>query len=350
MKRIAIIGAAGYSGGELVECLLAHPRCAVAGLFASAKRAEGEKPQTIGELFPRLRARIDLPVEAADPARIAQLKPDAVFLCTPHAASHDLAPELLSAIPGVVVLDLSAAFRLKDASLYPRKYAFEHRHPRLLERAVYGIPELFRAQLRTADLVAVAGCYPTSAILPLRPLVAAGALAAAGRVIIDSTSGVSGAGRSPQVKTLFCEVSLQPYEVFHHRHNPEIDAYAGRPTLFTPHLGPYDRGILSTIHAELAPGWTAARCRDELARCYAAEPFVRLLPPGAWPSVAGVERTNFCDIGLAADDASGHLIVVSAIDNLVKGAAGQAVQCLNARFGWPETMGLPAAPPAEAAR
>lgn len=347
MIPVAVVGASGYSGAELVEILLGHAGARIAGVFGSAKREEGGKAQAFSEVWPRFRGRLDLPVRAADVDEIVKLGVRAVFLCTPHEASMELAPKLRER--GVVVLDLSAAYRLKDAAMYPKYYGFEHHDMANLERAVYGMPELFRGAIAKSDMIAVPGCYPTSAILALAPLVRAGAIAKgadgrAARVIIDSTSGVSGAGRSPVVRNLFCEVSQQAYSVLKHRHNPEIDAYAGTPTLFTPHLGPYERGILSTIHVELAEGWTESRVRETLAGAYAGERFVRLCAPGVWPSVADVAHTNFCDIGLAVDSAYDakrpHLVVTSAIDNLLKGAAGQAVQCFNVRFGFDESMAL----------
>lgn len=340
---IAIIGAAGYSGAELLHLALDHPRLAVAALFGSSKgAAAGEPPAPIADAHPRFRGRTDLAVHPATPDAIINSGAKAAFLCTPHEVSHDLAPALVAR--GVVVFDLSAAFRLKDAALYPKHYAFTHAHAALLDRAPYGLPELFRDQLRAANLVAVPGCYPTSAILPLAPLIRAGTLAPGARPIIDSTSGVSGAGRAANVKNLFCEVSQQPYAVLSHRHQPEIDAFCGTRTIFTPHLGPYARGIVSTIHADLAPGCTESRLRELLTAAYANEPFIKLYPKGQWPSAAAVERTNRCDIALAVDDsdpARPHAIIVSAIDNLVKGAAGQALQCANIRFGFSESEGLP---------
>lgn len=335
--RAAIVGASGYSGVELASILLRHPDARIVGLFGSSRRAD--EARSFAEVAPSLRGRLDLPILPADPDTIAGLKPHAAFLSTPHEASLELAPALRSR--GITVIDLSAAFRLKDRTLYPKHYGFEHTEPDLLARAVYGLPEISdRAAIARADLLAVPGCYPTSAVIPLAPLVRAGAVRPGTNVIVDSTSGVSGAGRAAAARTHFCEVSLQPYNVLRHRHNPEIDAYAGVATIFTPHLGPFDRGILSTMHVELADGWTGERVRAVLGDAYAREPFVRLLPAGAWPSVGSVERTNFCDIGLAADDARRHLILVSAIDNLTKGAAGQAVQCMNIRFGLDEIAGL----------
>jgi N-acetyl-gamma-glutamyl-phosphate reductase len=343
MARVVIIGAGGYSGAELVSLLLAHPRAQVVGLFGSAKREQEGRAAAFSDSWPRFRGRLDLPVRATSIADVVALKPDAVFLATPHEASLELAPELLG--HGLAVFDLSGGFRLKDAGLYPRYYGFEHTHRDVLAEAVYGLPELNRAAIKSARMIAVPGCYPTSAILPLAPLARAGAIAADAsgrprRPIVDSISGVSGAGRSPSQAMLLCEVSVRAYNVLKHRHNPEIDAYAGVPVVFTPHIGPYDRGIVSTIHVELAPGWTQARVGEALSNAYAGEPFVRLCPAGVWPAVNDVKGTNFCDIGWAADEENSHLIISSAIDNLVKGAAGQAVQCMNIRLGLPEGAGL----------
>ncbi|MFO0832729.1 MAG: N-acetyl-gamma-glutamyl-phosphate reductase [Phycisphaerales bacterium] len=336
--RAVIIGASGYSGAELVSLLLAHPGVRVVGLFGSGRSEKaGQSPPAFSQSFGRFRGVLDLPVRATDVAEIAALRPDAVFLCTPHEASLELAPQLRA--DGRTVLDLSAAYRLQDTAAFEKFYALSHHDLPLLRTAVYGLPELFRARIRDAGLVAVPGCYPTSIILPLAPLAKAGALRSGTRPIIDATSGISGAGRKAEQRLLFCEVSQQAYGVFRHRHQPEIDAYAGVPTVFTPHTGPYDRGILSTIHAELADGWDGDRARRTLDAAYQDEPFVRLCPAGVWPAVADVRTTNFCDIALAADD-HGHLVVSSAIDNLVKGAAGQAVQCMNIRFGLPETTAL----------
>lgn len=340
MKRIkvAIIGAGGYSGAELVSILLRHPRAEIVGLFGSGK---SDKPQSMGDLYPRLRGRIDMPVAAAELGALKGCGAEAVFLATPHEASIHWAADLVRLEDGAPkVFDLSGAFRLKSAAMYPKFYGFEHEQPDLLAKAVYGLPELHRKEIGKADLIAVPGCYPTSAILPLAPLARAGAIDRRRRAIVDSTSGVSGAGRSATVKSLFCEVSLQPYNVFKHRHNPEIDLYSGTPVVFTPHLGQFDRGILSTIHIELADRWDGARVSDTLKAAYGEEAFVRLMAPDVWPSVAAVRGTNFCDIGWAVDEANKHLIVVSAIDNLVKGAAGQAVQCFNVRYGFDEGLAL----------
>lgn len=335
--RVVIVGAGGYSGAELAEILLGHPSATIVALAASARREKGDATASrFDDLFPRFRGRLELPVVAADAPKIREMKPDCVFLATPHEASLELA----AALRDVLVIDLSAAFRLKDASQYPMFYGFEHTERSLLSHAVYGLPELYRDEIRTANLIAAPGCYPTSAILPLAPLVREGAVSGGTRPIIDSTSGVSGAGRGLSQKSLFCEVSLQPYNVFKHRHQPEIDAYSGCETIFTPHLGAFDRGILSTIHVELAPGWNAERVGQTLRDAYRNERFIRLCGTGVWPSVADVRRTNFCDIGWAVDERKSHLIIGSAIDNLTKGAAGQAVQCMNIRLGFDENAGL----------
>ncbi len=336
--RVVIIGAGGYSGAELAELLLSHPRISIVGLFGSAKREESGRALAFSDSWPRFRGLLDLPIRATEVDAVSALSPDAVFLATPHEASVELAPKLVAA--GLRVLDLSAAYRLKDALLYPKHYGFEHGDAGGLARAVYGLPEQFRAEIRRAGLVAVPGCYPTASILALAPLRRAGLLREGRRPIIDAASGVSGAGRSATQKSLFCEVSLQPYNVLKHRHQPEIDAYVGAETLFTPHLVAFDRGILATIHADLAPGTTAERIRAVYEESYGDEPFVRLCPAGQWPAVGDVRRTNFCDIGFAIDGRWDHAVIVSAIDNLTKGAAGQAVQCLNLMLGFPETAGL----------
>ncbi len=344
--RVAIIGASGYSGAELVSILLAHPHAHIVGLFGSGKAEKsGGPPPSFADTFGRFRSILESPVAATDISAIASLKPDVAFLCTPHEASLELAPQLIER--GMVVVDLSAAFRLQHIDNYPKFYGFEHSHTALLREAVYGLPELFREHLAkpSTRLIAAPGCYPTSIILPLAPLARAGAIAPNTRPIIDATSGVSGAGRKPEQRLLFCEVSHSVYGVFKHRHQPEIDEYVGQETLFTPHLGTYDRGILSTIHVDLALGWTEARVRDLMASAYAHEQFVRLCKPGTWPAVGDVRATNYCDIAIALQESTSasrpaHAIIVSAIDNLTKGAAGQAVQAMNVRFALDEATGL----------
>ena len=250
---------------------------------------------------------------------VAVVGASAAFLATPAEVSEDLAPPLLER--GLTVIDISGAFRL-DA------------------QAVYGLPELFGDQLPGARLVANPGCYPTSILLPLKPLVLAGLLDLEAGLVADSISGASGAGRGSSAELQFCEVSARAYGVFTHRHAPEIDHWLGAKVVFVPHLAPFERGILSTIHARLREGTTEADLRGALDRWYGSARFVRLLPPGAWPAVKDVVGTNFCDLALAVAPDGRRAVLVSALDNLLKGAAGQAVQNLNRVFGLEEGLGL----------
>ena len=334
--RIAIVGAAGYTGAELATLAANHPGVEVAGLFASERSTTALR--IMSELFPRLRGVNDMPIHAASVEAIVACGAKVIFLATPHEVSAELAPALLA--HGLIVIDLSAAFRLRDAAAYPAHYGFTHPASDLLAQAVYGLPELNRAALADADLIACAGCYPTSVILPLHPLRNAKLLNCSRPVIVDSASGVSGAGRGATTKNLFCEVSFQPYSPLQHRHQPEMRQETQLDILFTPHLLPLDRGIVSTIHVELMPGVSESKVRETLAAHYADEPFIRLLDAGVWSSIAAVERTNYCDISLMVDAAHNHLVIASSIDNLVKGAAGQAIQCMNIRMGCAQTMGL----------
>lgn len=331
---IAVFGATGYTGGEALRLLARHPSARVSAVFGSGARQEAVP---VWAEFPDLRGVLDLAIEPASVDAAVASGARIAMLCTPHEASAELAPALLHA--GLRVVDLSAAFRLPDAALYPSYYGFEHPSAALLEEAVYGLAEFEQERMASARLVASPGCYPTASLLALRPLERAGALDARTRPIIDATSGVSGAGRSAKRELLFGEVSMKPYGVFAHRHGPEIETHLGRRVVFTPHVAPYFRGIVATIHAELAPGWDAPRARAALTETYADAPCVRVLPEGRWPSVAGVAGTNFCDIALASDD-EGHAIIVSSIDNLLKGAAGQAVQCMNAMLDLPMETGV----------
>ena len=335
--QIAIVGAAGYTGAELASIAAAHPLVEVVALFAS-ERASNAVVRVMSDIFPRLRGVNDLPIHTATVEAIVACGAKVIFLATPHEASAELAPALLA--HGLIVIDLSAAFRLRDAAAYPAHYGFTHPASDLLAQAVYGLPELNRAALADADLIACAGCYPTSVILPLRPLMNAKLLNSSRPVIVDSASGVSGAGRGATTKNLFCEVSFQPYSPLQHRHQPEMRQETQLDILFTPHLLPLDRGIVSTIHVELMPGVSESKVRETLAAHYADEPFIRLLDAGVWSSIAAVERTNYCDISLMVDATHNHLVIASSIDNLVKGAAGQAIQCMNIRMGCAQTMGL----------
>lgn len=339
MKRIAVAGASGYTGLELIRLLDRHPEVTI-----SCVTSEQSAGKPVSDLFPSLRERCGLILEPLDPAAVAA-KADLVFTALPHQSAMAVVPALLAA--GTPVVDLSADYRLHDAAVYGQWYE-PHKNPELLGEAVYGLPELRREAIRAARLVANPGCYPTSIILGLKPLLEAGLIDPAG-IIADSASGVSGAGRSAKVDSLYCEVN-EGYKAYGvggaHRHTPEIEQelslLAGREVVitFTPHLVPMDRGILSTIYATPLTKVTTEKLTALYADAYRNEPFVRPLPAGRFPSTAFVRGSNFCDIGVTVDQRTNRIIVVSAIDNLVKGASGQAVQNMNLLCGYPETLGL----------
>lgn len=339
MIKTGIIGATGYTGLELVHILARHP--AVEINFAASRSSAGRPLSAVHPAAP------SLSLIAPDEAPLGEV--DLVFLCLPHAAAAPTAVAALEA--GARVVDLSADFRLKDPNTYAQWYGVEHPAPHLLAEAVYGLTEFARPDLADARLVANPGCYPTGVLLALRPLLQAGAVART--IIADAKSGVSGAGRTPKQHTHFVEVAdnFSPYKIGRaHRHLPEMEqglravdsdtpALTDAPALiFSPHLLPVPRGILSTIYAPLKEGWTEAEARDVLEDAYCDEPFVHLLPPGELATLAHVNHSNRC--ALALTSAGDTLIVTSAIDNLVKGAAGQAVQNMNVVFGLEETAGL----------
>lgn len=334
MKKITtgIVGAAGYAGQELLRMALTHPRLSLTYL---ADRPESGVEQELRHFGP-----LPVPVRPFDPDECARAC-RAVFLALPHEASMEMAPALYRA--GVAVFDLSAAFRLRRIADYDRYYGFTHTAPDLLRTAVYGLPELNARKLRNARLVAVPGCYPTSAVLPLAPLLRKGWLK--GGIIIDSKSGVTGAGRQATPATMFSEVNenFKAYAIFTHRHAPEIvqelSVAAGREVqaVFAPHLVPMNRGILTTIYATLRKKAGREDVLALLRTFYARSCFVRILDEGL-PETRRVKGTNFCDVGAAVR--GGTLVLVSAIDNLVKGAAGQALQAFNVRHGLPEHIGL----------
>lgn len=331
---VAVVGAGGYTGQELVELIVGHPALTLAGVFGSRESAG----VPMASLAPKLRGVTAQVVQQASPEALIATGAKHVFLATPHELSMTLAPKLVEL--GITVFDLSGAFRLQNLDLYPKHYGFTHEHPASVESALYTIPELCKKKIAGSKLVSLAGCYATSVILPLTPIVRKGLLAPGRSVVVDSVSGVSGAGRKPSQKTSFCEVSQSPYAVLSHRHEPEMIEHAGTDVIFTPHLGTYDRGIVSTIHIEVASGVTRSDVEEALNDAFGEAPFVRLLPEGEWPSVAGVRHTNMIDIGLALDTDRNHLIVISALDNLLKGASGQAIQALNIHLGLDERVGL----------
>jgi N-acetyl-gamma-glutamyl-phosphate reductase len=329
--RVGIVGYTGYSGAELVRILSRH------GGTQPVLMDHRDTHATSPRLHPEALAHIGCTSEAAQNEGLS-----VVFLATPPDVSMELAPAMLKA--GARVIDLSGAFRLRTAENYTAWYKEPHTQPGLLAEAVYGLPEFYRDQVRGARLLSNPGCYPTAANLALQPLVQAGAIDLTAGIVCDAKSGVSGAGRKPSLKTSFCEVTenFSAYSILKHRHVPEVLMTSGLEEAefsFTAQLIPIDRGILETIYFRTV----AASAADLLAiyeARYAAEPFVRLYRPGHVPDLHAVAHTNFCDIGVTLDARTGRAVVVSAIDNLVKGAAGQAVQNMNLMLGFAETEGL----------
>jgi N-acetyl-gamma-glutamyl-phosphate reductase len=335
--RIAILGASGYSGADLVRLLAGHPAARIVALTG-----ERQAGKAMGEVFPHL-AGLDLPrlvkIDEVDWAGV-----DVAFCALPHGTTQ----AVVKAIPlHVKVIDISADFRLTDASVYAEWYGHPHQALELQAEAVYGLTELKREDIRTARLVANPGCYPTSAQLPLIPLLKNG-LIDPDEIIIDAKSGVTGAGREAKQDSLFAEVSegVHAYGIARHRHAPEIEqelsGAAGRDikVVFTPHLMPMNRGILSTIYVKLANGHGAADLRHALETAYAGEPFVRVTPTGTAPGTRHVRGSNMALIGVFADRVPGRAILIAAIDNLVKGASGQAIQNMNIMLQLPETLSL----------
>jgi N-acetyl-gamma-glutamyl-phosphate reductase len=330
--RVGIFGASGYTGAELLRLVAAHPDLDLA--FAAADSQSGSPAKS---LYPSLAAAYpDLVFADPDPALADGL--DLVFLALPHGASQHLVPDLAKRVGTVV--DLAADFRLKDPALYPVWYGEEHHHPELLADFAFGIPELFRSDIAGAPLIAAAGCYVTAAALALAPLIRAGAIDPAG-IIVDAASGVSGAGRKLSHTTHFGTVDedFTAYGLLTHRHTPEIEQAAGaRSLLFTPHLAPMTRGILATCYARPS-GHNPADPLGVLADFYNDEPFVVVTDTS--PSTKATLGSNCAHLTARYDERTGHVVVLSALDNLVKGASGQAVQCANLALGLPETTGLP---------
>lgn len=330
---VGIVGFSGYSGAEAVRILSQHPRCEPVLL---EHRADS------GHHSPLVRKPAVRRAPAV-PESVAGEGIRAVLLATPPEVSMDLAPMFLNA--GAIVVDLSGAFRLRTAERYQHWYKETHTAPELLAEAAYGLPEYCRERIRKSRLIANPGCYPTAANLALRPLLEAGIIDRNAGIVCDAKSGVSGAGRKPSLKTSFCEATenFSAYSILRHRHVPEVLLTSGleeHEFSFTAQLLPIDRGILETIYFRLAQPLSAAEIVAIYEKRYATEPFVRLYEAGQAPDLHAVARTNFCDIGAVADTSSGRCVVVSAIDNLVKGAAGQAVQNLNLALGFEETAGL----------
>lgn len=365
--RIGILGASGYTGADLVRLLALHPDVEIALL--TAERSRGRK---VEEVFPHL-GHLALPdLVGLDEVEWPALDLDIVFCALPHATTqevvrglmhatgHGLLDELLierredlvaAVDKDIRIVDLSADFRLDDAAVYEEWYGRPHQAPELQRAAVYGLPEFHRERIRAASLLACPGCYPTAVLLALLPLLDEG-LIDPGEIIVDAMSGVSGAGRGLKENMLFCEVAeaMQPYGIGRHRHMPEMEQELGKAAgravglSFTPHLVPMNRGELATIHVRLTSGRSAADLRAALAARHAGEPFVRLLPEGMAPSTRHVRGSNLCVLNVFEDRIPGRAIVVSAIDNLVKGSSGQAIQNMNLMLGLDETTGLLQAP------
>lgn len=330
MVRIGIAGATGYGGRELLRLLLAHPEAEITALTSTSVVGE-----SLDEVLPAFRKMTELAFEPFDPVALAE-RCDVVFIAAHATQSMGMAAQLRAA--GVRVIDIGPDFRLQDVELFAKYYKAPHEQPGLLAEAVYGMVPMHREVLYSAQLVAVPGCYPISVILPLWPLT--GGFEGKPVVIADSVSGISGAGRTPAEAFHFPEMSgnMKAYKVGVHQHIPEIEQALGNRCLvqFTPHVAPLARGILSTLTLAMPPGLDPAA----LYAAYDEEPFVRVLGEGTLAEVKHVRGTNFCDLGWVCDERTGNLVIVSAIDNLMGGTAGMAVQCMNLMFGLDETTGL----------
>jgi len=338
MLKVGIYGASGYTGQELLRLLIGHPDTDVVTITSRKF-----KNVAVSEVYPAFAGITNLRFADSSPENLVS-SCEVVFLALPHGEVMKVAPEFVAA--GMKVIDLSADFRLKDVSVYETWYA-KHAAPDLVKKAVYGLPELYRDDLKNAQFVANPGCYPTSIILGVAPLLKYGCINTSS-IIADSKSGASGSGRDPQLGSLFCEVNegFRAYKIASHRHTPEIEQELGCiantaiKISFAPHLVPANRGILSTIYADLNSDMSESEIFDIYDKFYGDEKFVRICKPGTLPNISSVRGSNNCDIGIVVDGRTGRVIIVSAIDNLVKGAAGQAVQNMNLMCGLPEDAGL----------
>lgn len=339
MINCAVIGATDYTGLELAKILLRHSKVKISGLTTRQ-----DKPIPLRSLLPSLPKDVSQSIEPFDFQRIKQSS-DCVFLCLPHTEAMELGKKFVSS--GRFVIDLSADFRLRDPKAYSVWYGVKHQAPDLLKQAVYGLPELNRDQISEAELISNPGCYPTASALAILPLIRR-KLIEPSNIIIDAKSGVSGAGKKLTAATQFAELdeNFYAYKVGGHQHTPEIEqvlsqAAGSKVTVtFTAHLLPVERGILATVYLNRKKGVSGDKIRRAFREDYENEPFVRLLPEGEYPSIKAVQKTNYCDIGIFASAKTDRVIVVSAIDNLVKGAAGQAVQNMNIRYAFSEEEGL----------
>jgi N-acetyl-gamma-glutamyl-phosphate reductase len=336
MIKTCIVGASGYTGAELAALVHNHTQLELAALYVSTNSADAGK--ALGDIHPQFFNVIDLPLQPIDECNLSALSEsfDLIFLATPHEASHKWMNELCG--NKAVVMDLSGAFRIKDKNKFAEFYGFEHQADKLLEQAVYGLADWHQEQISSANLVAVPGCYPTASLTALKPLQQNALIDATYFPIINAVSGVSGAGRKATLNNSFTEVSLQAYGVLGHRHQPEIADYLGTDVIFTPHLGNFKRGILATVTVKTAADVTEQQITQAYQQAYQGNPIVRLR--NSWPKIDDVVGTPYCDLFWKFDKKTGYLVVTSAIDNLLKGAASQALQCANLRFGYASHMGL----------
>lgn len=343
MLKVAICGGSGYTGAELLRMLLLHPEVEVTGV--TSEKSAGKR---VTDLFPHLRRYSHLIFEPLTDKEALAGKADLFFLALPHAASQEAVDFFFR--KGRKVIDLSADYRLSDPAVYEEWYKTKHHYHDTLKEAVYGLPELHRERIKRAGLIANPGCYPTGAILGLYPALREGIIDA-GTIVIDSKSGTSGAGRKAETAFSYCEVNegFKAYAIAAHRHTPEIEqelsAVAGKSLAlnFTPHLLPVDRGILSTIYAKLTGTPDTGDVREIYSKTYGTEQFVNVLEEGVFPNIKNVRGSNCCEIGIKVNKRTGTLVIVTAIDNLVKGASGQAVQNMNIVMGFPEAAGLESA-------
>ena len=340
--RVAVVGATGYVGFELARLLLRHPHVQKPTFYLRDGHAG---VRCLTELYPQLRGWGDAPCKPLSVDAIATSGTQVAFLSTPHEASLELVPALSAANPALRLVDLSGAFRFQDAETLDRWYKLRACDLDGRSKAVYGLPELYADDLPDAQLIANPGCYSTSVILGLRPLVEAGWVNLSRGIVCDCKSGVSGAGKEPKRETHFVEVNenFRAYGLFTHRHTPEIAEHTGlalQDFVFTTHLLPVERGILSTLYVSLSDSRGSGEIEALYRKFFASRPMVRILPAGQLPELQHVTHTNFCDIGFALDESGERLVIVSCLDNLGKGAAGQAIQNMNGMWGFPETAGL----------
>ncbi|QOL26545.1 N-acetyl-gamma-glutamyl-phosphate reductase [Thalassotalea sp. LPB0316] len=346
MKKVAIIGASGYVGAELAGLLAQHSQVSIEHLVIS------ENSTSYGKHFADLHARwqgvIDVPLFTFSAQWFEQYgsQLDAVFFATPHEFSAQWAAKFVEA--GVKVFDLSGGFRLKSCDQYPQYYGFEHQFPEYVKQAVYGLAEFNEQTISQASLIAVPGCYPTASLLAIKPLADSQLIDESQLIVVNGISGVSGAGRNANLATSFNEVSLKPYNILQHRHQPEISQEAGCQVIFNPHLAPFKRGLLSTVTLSVQSGVSSQDVQQAYLTAYQDKPLIRLKQ--SWPQIDHVAHTPFADIYCQVDEQKQVAVVSCAIDNLLKGAAAQAVQCFNLSYGWashlhllPKTISLGAA-------